>query len=437
MDKKSIEKTLFGTDGIRGKYGEYPLTEINLILLGNSIALWAKEKYGNNPKALIGFDTRVSSIHACLYISLGLKLDGVKTYNSHMMPTPAIAHLVQHDKRFDFGIIITASHNPYQDNGIKIVDKTGKISKADEKKITRFFDNESEILDVSEEAQETYINTITGYFDKDFLKNTKVILDCAHGATYTVAPRIFEQLGAQVITIANKPDGKNINENCGSTHPQTLQKAVLEHKADIGFAFDGDGDRIVAVSKDGQIKDGDDILCLLSEHPLYKSQKNIVGTIMSNYGLEIHLNSKNKILIRTDVGDKHVSKKMREKNLLLGGEQSGHIVLGDYLNLGDGIFTALRILEAIQATGNNNFETFKKCPQTNINIPVERKKDLSVSPFSDIITEHKNMLQEGRVIVRYSGTQNLLRVTVEAEDKTVAKDMCVNISNKLEKELSS
>jgi len=446
MDKTKNYKTLFGTDGIRCTYGEFPLKESNIILLGNAIALWAKKKYHDTPTVLIGCDTRESSDIICIFLSLGLSLDGIKIYDAHIAPTPTITRMVQHDKRFDFGIMITASHNPYQDNGIKIIDKkTGKISKADEETITNLFYNEP-CCDFSEndpgmemitkEIEKKYINTITSYFEKDFLKNTKVALDCAHGATFKVAPKIFETLGAEIITINHTPNGININKNCGSTRPERLQKTVLKHKADIGFAFDGDGDRITVVNKHGEIKDGDDIACLLSEHPEYKNQTSIVGTIMSNYGLELHLESQGKKLIRTDVGDKYISRKMKEHNLLLGAEQSGHIILGDYLHSGDGIFAALRVCQVIKHTDNSACETFKKCPQVKINIPVKTKKDLSCAPCSEIIIKHSNMLKTGRLIVRYSGTENLLRVTAEAKDSQVAENICMQISKQLEKELN-
>ena len=447
MNNNAINKKIFGTDGIRGTYGEFPLEDANVIELGIAISGWANKKYGNTPKAVIAYDTRESSELIYMFLSIGMFLYDIELYDAGIVPTPALAQLVQNNDEFDFGIMITASHNPYQDNGIKIIDKkTGKLSKEDEKQITELFyskpdkncsNKEPEILDASQEAPENYINKITSYFKKDFLKDTKIVLDCAHGATFEIAPKIFKKLGAQVITISNKPTGKNINKNCGSTHPQKIQKAVLKHKADIGFAFDGDGDRLTAISKDGKIKNGDDIICLLSNHPAYKDQTNIIGTIMTNYGLESHLKHKNKTLIRTQVGDKFVSKEMRNKNLLLGGEQSGHIVLGDYLLSGDGIFAALRTIETIKLTGNANFKTFEKCPQVMINVPVQIKKDLSYSPFSEIITEHKKMIQDGRLIVRYSGTEHLLRVTVEQQDENTAKDICVNLSNKLEKELNN
>jgi len=439
-------KKIFGTDGIRGTYGEFPLEDANIIELGIAISSWANNKYRKIPKAIIAYDTRESSESIYIFLSIGLFLYDIELYDAGILPTPALAQIVQNDDRFDFGIMITASHNPYQDNGIKIIEKTGKLCKKDEALITELFyskpeenfsELEPEILDFSQEALKKYINKVTSYFKKDFLKNTKIVLDCAHGATFELAPKIFKKLGAYVIAISNKPTGTNINKNCGSTAPQTLQKAVLKHNADIGFAFDGDGDRLTAVNKNGEIKNGDDIMCLLSEHPTYKDQTNIVGTIMTNYGLESHLKNKNKNLIRAQIGDKFVSKEMRDKNLLLGGEQSGHIVLGDYLFSGDGIFAALRTIETIKVTDNNNFETFEKSPQVMINVPVDTKKDLNYSPFSEIITEHKNMIQNGRLIVRYSGTENLLRVTVEQQDEKTAKNICLSLSNKLEKELNN
>ena len=456
---KIINKKIFGTDGIRARFGEFPLDHESILKLGLAIGKWAQDKYGTlensqTQNILIGHDTRISCDSIKKDLAAGLLNYNVTIHDAQVIPTPAIVKILNNKcEYFNFGIIITASHNPYQDNGIKIVDsKTGKLNKIDEDKITEFFyseKNKPEAEKVGEyktldTLQEEYITIITSYFDKNILKNIKIALDCANGATYKVAPDIFKQLGAQVLVIANTPDGKNINQNCGSTHPENLQKFMQDNKCDIGFAFDGDGDRIGAIGKSGDSKDGDDILCILSQHQEYKTQKSIVGTIMSNYGLELYLNKDNKELIRANVGDKNVCKEMADKNLLLGGEPSGHIVLKDYLSCGDGIFAALRVVEAVKATNNWDLITFERTPQITINVPVKQKHDLDQPKYNEIILKYKNMLNSGlssglnsgRIIVRYSGTENVLRVMTESGNGDLAKEICENLSQELAQELN-
>ncbi|MFC1841887.1 hypothetical protein ACFLYA_02335 [Candidatus Dependentiae bacterium] len=428
-----MERQLFGTDGIRGKVGEFPLRKEDITKLADAIATWAQSKYGAAPHILLCRDTRNSGQHIVNSFKKQLLHHKSEIYEAGIIPTPAAIKIIQIN-RLDFAIVITASHNPFTYNGIKIIDAhTGKLDPADEKKITDlFYQQESGCF-----LPCLYVNTVSAYFEKNILSGITVALDCANGATYEVAPEIFKKLGAHVIAIGNKPDGKNINHQCGSLYPQHLQKTVLASNADIGFAFDGDGDRVVVVNKDGQLKDGDDILCILSEHPAYNHETQIVGTIMANYGLEAYLNTKGKKLIRTQVGDKCVSQAMKEKKLSLGGEQSGHIVMRDYLCSGDGIFAALRLIETIKLHNNWELKTFEKYPQFMINIPVKEKKDLSLPPYSTIITEYKKNIKNGKIIVRYSGTENVLRVMVQEQDHDIAKHMCENVSNRLSKELNA
>lgn len=439
-----METTIFGTDGIRRKVGLTPLTHKDVTKIGKSIALWAKEKYGRNPTILIGHDTRESCQMLKAALKTGLLLHTVKIYDANIVPTPTVVAIAQ-DNNFDCGIVISASHNLHQDNGIKIIDaKTGKLSKKDEERITElFYDKKIESDDyltfgkdiTFENAKKQYKEIITSYFDKNLLSGLKIVLDCANGATSDIAPKIFESLGATVIAIAKNSNGKNINKNCGSLFPQSLQKAVIENSADIGFAFDGDGDRLTAVSKDGKIKDGDDILAILIDNPVYKKENQIVGTIVTNYGIEKYLQSKGKKLIRTKVGDKFVAKAMQENKLLLGAEQSGHIVLGDYLSVSDGIFAAVRTTETIKLTGNFKMETFEKYPQFKINLPVKEKRNLTSPTLANLITKNENKLIKGRIIVRYSGTENVLRVMVEEQNNELTQKICIELSNELKKEL--
>lgn len=431
---------LFGTDGIRSKVGSYPLTNENIFNLGKSICLWAKSKK-EIPTILVANDTRISSswIKSCL--KSGLLEYEIIVYDAQILPTPAVYNLVQKQKLFDFGIVITASHNPYHDNGIKLVEQNNfKLSEIDEQNISQIFLNKNfpeinyEKLGKSyfyQNGQEQYLSDILKYFRPNCLKNIKIAIDCANGATSQIAEKLFSNLGASTLIINDIPDGVNINKMCGATNTAKLQKFVLEQKADIGFAFDGDGDRIIAINKNGEIKDGDDIIALLSNNAEYKGNASIAATIMSNYALELFLKQNNKKLIRTAVGDKYVSNCLAKENQTLGGEQSGHIIMRDYLNTSDSLFASLRIIETIIQTGNWEINLYKKLAQSMVNLSVKSKKDLTKSPFINIISDHESKLNSGRIIVRYSGTEPLLRIMVEAQDLNVANESAVKLSQEL------
>lgn len=443
------KKINFGTDGIRGRADEYPFTTESLNYLGIAIAQWSIAKYKKeNPRVLIGHDTRESCIRIKNELIEGLSALPLQIIDADVLPTPAVCALTNKRTYFDFGIIISASHNPYTDNGIKIVDsKTIKITAVDEKIIESNYQNIEELSPIVslnrlsvekkwEKAYQEYEKIILENFTPNIFKGIKVVLDCANGATYKVATEIFQKLGAEVVTLFANPDGININNNCGSLHPQKLSETIIQNNADIGFAFDGDGDRVIVANKKGETFDGDDIIALLSNNPIYKNYETIVGTIMTNLGLDFYLRKNNKKLIRTRVGDKYVSAKLQENDLLLGGESCGHIILKDYLNSGDGIFVALRTLQTVITTNNWEIKTFKKIPQILINVPVAKKQNLSLQPYSDIIKKHQNVLKLGRIVVRYSGTENLLRVMVENEDEAVANQAATSLSNQLQKALS-
>jgi phosphoglucosamine mutase len=434
---------LFGTDGIRGTIGVPPFTTNNTVRLGSAIGSWIESTYGPHAQIIIAHDTRQSADWLTNALCAGLLLSPIKIHLAGVLPTPAISHLLKENSQFDCGIILSASHNPYQDNGIKMVDRTyGKITPEQEKAICAYYENGSKQPGTTfgsvvsfEHASEHYSTALLKQFNTLSLKGRTVVLDCANGATSTVAPQMFSALGAQVISIHAKPNGININEQCGALHPRYLQKAVIEHAADFGCAFDGDGDRVMIVSKDGQIKNGDDMLALLSEHPAYTAQRTLVGTVMSNQGLEQYLKSHSKKLIRTDVGDRWVGEQLKKNNLLFGGEQSGHVILQDILPTGDGIATALRILESITHSHNWDMKTFDRYPQKLINIPVVHKKDLKEPPIAAIIAEYETQLDSGRIHVRYSGTENLLRVMVEDREDDATHRLCDHLAKALEKEL--
>ena len=438
--------TFFGTDGVRARVGSTPFNRLQLSQFAQALAQWARAKYGTRARILIAQDTRTSCDWINTTVSSALLLHNIQVYNARVLPTPAVGALLHYTDQFDCGIIISASHNPHTDNGIKIVDaKNGKLTTADEHEIEQLFNQNIQMpinyLHLGThhqfiDAEQQYRTLVQRHFKTNFLNGITMILDCAHGATCATAPTLFKSFGATVITINNKPNGSNINHDCGALHPKQLAEQVRKHNAHIGFAFDGDGDRVVAVNKDSIIKNGDDILALLSTHPLYERQKIIVGTIMSNQGFASFLEQNNKTLIRTPVGDKYVSTALKQHNALLGGEQSGHIIMRDYLPTGDGMVTALRIAETMIINNNWSFETFIRFPQILINVPVGYKHNLETEPFSQLIAQHKRHLENGRLVVRYSGTESVLRVMVEDVNAKHAQDVGSALAHILQKELS-
>jgi len=444
----SIEHNLFGTDGIRATVGQKPFTLHELPKLGNAIALWVNDTYahiGNQPTGLIACDTRASCSFVKTALTSSMLLHSITLIDMGVMPTPALCILLKDNSPFHFGIMISASHNPYHDNGIKIIDGIwGKLTPEHEQTISALFDNtpitpsytQFGSLHTSSDALSQYHHLVTRQFRRKFLDKVTIVLDCAHGAAGIIAPAIFESFGARTITINNTPNGTNINEKCGPLHLDPLIETVKLHNADMGFAFDGDADRVIIINKKGEIKDGDDILALLTSHPLYAHQSTIVGTIMSNQALATYLQERNKQLIRTAVGDKHISAYLNTYNYLLGGEQSGHIIMRDHLNTGDGIFTALRILETTLNTNNMLLNTFTKYPQVLINIPVSEKKNLHEKPYSDIIKRYAHDTMPGRLEVRYSGTENVLRIMIECSDNRKASHIGNNIAHELQKEFA-
>ncbi len=441
MNKGTIA---FGTCGIRSHADRYPFTADALHALGKAFGEWSVKRYGKEiPKVLIGCDTRESGPRVKADLIAGLQTFPVTIVDGGILSTPAVCQLIHYQDNFDFGIVISASHNPYYDNGIKIYDaKRTHLLPEDEETIVALFaehyqdsslqKHEQSSVKIWEESVDSYIKTIDSFFSQNFLEGKKVVLDCANGATFAIAPQIFEHFGAMVETISTFPDGKNINENCGALHPQDLQRAVIEQQADLGFAFDGDGDRVLAVNSNGELIDGDDILALLS---LTLNDTTVVGTLMTNLGFELYLEENNKKLLRTAVGDKYIFEKMEELNLSLGGEASGHIIIRDYLNGGDGVFVALNVAKLFAENENRGMKLFSKIPQVLINVPVINKNDLSQAPYAQLIQEHENKLDKGRVLVRYSGTENVLRVMTEAQHQGQAQDVAQNLANALKQQL--
>ncbi len=442
-----MSNALFGTDGIRALIGQPPLTIEMLPRVGFAIATWAASKAHGDAHILLAHDTRSSCHFVKAALKSGLLLaNNTKIFDFLALPTPAACLLTRLNKAFTCGIIITASHNRHEYNGLKIVDSSGtKIGEADEAIIDGLVSSLT-LSGVSHDhlgndyralnQGEYYLNTLAAHFEKKYLKGKKIVLDCANGATSSLAPHIFRCFGAHVVTLHNKPDGKNINNDCGAMHPCVVRDAVVEHKADAGFAFDGDGDCVIAVNRLGHIKNGDDILAILMDHPAYRHANAIVGTTFSNEGLAAYAHSKGKRLIRADVGDKNVAQTLRLHGLPLGGEPSGHIIVPEYLDSGDGTFAALSLLEAVTTHNNWDMVSFTHHPHLLINIPIKHKKDFARDPLAAIMKRNHEEFPEGRFVVRYSGTESLLlRILVEAPTKECAEALGAKLANQLRTEL--
>jgi len=439
---------LFGTDGIRGVANEYPMTAEMALNIGRATACLFKRK-GHIPRIIIGKDTRISGyMFESAFVS-GICSMGVNALLVGPLPTPGIA-FATNSMRADAGIVISASHNPFQDNGIKIFSKDGfKLPDEKELEIEKLiFSNHMHTLHPSprelgkayriEDARGRYIVFLKNTFPKDFsLEGTKVALDCAYGATYKVAPETFFELGADVISLFDKPNGENINDHCGSQHPETLMEKVVKEKADVGFAFDGDGDRCIAVDEKGSVLTGDQIMAICAKQ-LKKEGKLInnllVTTVMSNVGLGIVLKELGIENAVTQVGDRYVLEEMQAKGAVIGGEDSGHIIFLEHHTTGDGIATALQILATMKKTQKPLSELaqiMRVFPQKLINVDVKTKPELSTIPEIDQVIKdvEKRLAHTGRVLVRYSGTQNMCRVMVEGPTSEETEKYCRKIAD--------
>ena len=427
---------LFGTDGVRGKAGEV-LTPFLAMKLAMAMGTYFRKNSKTN-KILVGKDTRKSGYMIENSIVAGLTAVGYNVIQIGPMPTPAVAFLTE-DMRCDAGIMISASHNPYYDNGIKLFDAYGnKLDVKVEEAIEDIYFSENFILKTDKEIGKSkriddvegrYIVHIKDSFPKEQnLSSLRIVLDAANGAAYKVAKTVFEELGADVITLSNTPNGYNINENCGAMHPQDLANKVREYRADIGFAFDGDADRLVVVDERGEIVDGDKLIGALA---LYLKKHNklkndaIAVTIMSNSALEDFLAKNGIKTYRSQVGDKFVLEVMKEKELNFGGEQSGHIIFSDFAKTGDGVVSALQSVSYLLESGlkaSKAFNLFDLYPQVQTNINVSEK-----IPFEEIDGANEileNIKKEGyNHIVRYSGTENKLRLLIEGENKQKAHSL--------------
>jgi len=438
---------LFGTDGVRGVANEHPMTAEMALNIGKATAHLFKRR-GHQPKIIIGKDTRISGYVLENALVSGICSMGVEAVMVGTMPTPGIAFLTR-DMRADAGIVISASHNPFQDNGIKIFSHTGfKLPDEKEAEIEDmiFANNMHKLHPSPEELGKAY--RIEGARDRYvvFLKNTfpraytlegmKIVLDCANGATYRVGPQTFIELGAEVTTLFDKPNGRNINDNCGSQHPEALAEEVLRQKADVGFAFDGDGDRLIAVDDTGSVLTGDQIMALCAKTMKRDGELDnniLVSTVMSNIGLGIALKELAIEQVSTKVGDRYVLEEMQTKNAAIGGEDSGHIIFLNHHTTGDGILSALQVLVTMkkeQKPLSALARIMRVYPQKLVNIDVASKPDISEIPeIVAVIKKVEDALGEkGRVLVRYSGTQNMCRVMVEGPTNEETEKSCHEIA---------
>lgn len=449
-----MKKKLFGTDGIRGLANRHPMTPEIALSLGEAIAFYFSRKQGGG-RIVIGKDTRRSSYMFEYALSAGISSMGSQAILTGPLPTPGIAFLTT-AMRADAGVVISASHNPFSDNGIKFFDRDGfKLPDEVELQMEEFIfaapDDSKKPTGGEigrayriEDAVGRYAEFLKSTFPKHLtLKGLKIVVDCAHGAAYHVAPLTLKEMDAEVISLGIAPNGTNINESCGAMHPDNLAALVKKEKADIGIALDGDADRVILCDEKGNLLDGDQILaiCAIDRKKEKRLKKNtVVGTIMSNIGLEIFLNEHSLKLIRTDVGDRAISEKMRQKGYALGGEPSGHIIFMDLSTTGDGLIAALQVLALMIKTGKSLSALAHQVPlypQLFRNIPIKVRKDLAKVPSlqKEISHVEKQLKGKGRVVLRYSGTEPLLRLMIEGENESLVKRNLDRLSGCIEAHL--
>ncbi len=438
------EKKYFGTDGIRGEVGQGAITPEFVLKLGAALGRVVKRRNeGGRNLVLIGKDTRISGYMLESALQAGLSSAGVDIGLLGPMPTPGIAYLTR-TFNASAGIVISASHNPYFDNGIKFFGPDGtKLSDELELEIEAEIDEPivcvpSEQLGKAkrlDDAPGRYIEFCKGTVPRGFLlKGMKIVVDCAHGATYHVAPPVFEELGAEVIAIGDKPDGININADCGSTKPELLQKAVVENQADLGIALDGDGDRVQMVDHTGAVLDGDDLLFVIARHKMTHGGCNgVAGTLMSNLGFEQALAKLEIPFTRTKVGDRYVVQALKANGWQLGGETSGHILCLDRTSTGDGVISALQVLVALKVMGESLFEArskFTKYPQVMVNVRLKTRPSVEDPIIAQAVEAAEAELKDaGRVLLRPSGTEPVVRVMVEGEDQALVQRLAERLAD--------
>lgn len=445
-----MQKRIFGTDGVRGQANSWPITAEAALRLAMAAGRYFRTDKQDH-RVVIGKDTRLSGYMLENALTAGFTSTGMNVFLLGPIPTPAVGYLT-HSLRADVGVMLSASHNPAHDNGIKFFGPDGyKLSDAAEDKITEYFNEGVSLVRPGaigrarrvDDAHGRYVEYAKTTFPPGFrLDGLRIVLDCANGAAYRVAPAVLWELGAEVITIGNKPDGFNINESCGSTHPESAVRKVLDTRADIGICLDGDADRVMIIDEKGQVADGDQIMGLIASRWAKEGRLKgnaLVATVMSNLGLERYLEGQGIELVRTKVGDRYVVERMREGDFNLGGEQSGHLVLRDHVTTGDGLIAALQFLAVMVDTGQAASEltrVFDPVPQKLINLryPVGTAPLEADSVQEAIAKGEKELGTAGRLLIRTSGTEPLIRLMGEAEDPETLDRILGEIKTAIERE---
>ena len=447
---------LFGTDGIRGVANIFPMTPEMVLSIGKATAHVFKEKCGKEkPKFVIGKDTRLSGYMIENALASGIVSVGADVLLVGPMPTPAIAYLTK-SLNADAGIVLSASHNPAEDNGIKIFSENGhKLSDNVEDEIEKYVLSgkiktehiKGDLIGKAhrvDDAKERYIEFAKASVESMSMKGLRVILDCANGAAYNTAPHILSELGAEVVVLNDRPDGLNINLDCGALHPEKMMEVVKEENAHIGIALDGDADRVIVCDENGRSVDGDHIIAICAINMKEKGalrKNSVVVTIMANKGFDIAMAKERIKVVKTKVGDRYVVDEMRKKGYVLGGEQSGHIIFSNYTTTGDGMISALQLLRIMKERGeklSKLAECMTSLPQVLVNVDVKEKKDISKLKVNKNIKDAESKLGEkGRVLVRYSGTQNLCRIMIEGENKREIQKIANDIAKTMKKELGA
>ncbi len=450
-----MARQLFGTDGIRGVAGEFPLDPLTAHAFGSALGHWARE-HDPDPEVVIGMDTRESGPWLAAQVAGGLARRGIKARFAGLITTPGVAYLTR-TQHFVAGVMISASHNPYQDNGLKAFDHSGFKLPDDQELLIEaeiFALREAGVepvaaeLQVDETLDKAYVDYLASTVSCSFA-GRKVILDCANGAASHLATGLFERLGASVIAIGCEPNGRNINLNSGALHVENLRAEVLKQQADIGVAFDGDADRAILVSHSGKIIDGDSVLLVLA-NAMHGNRRLaasggspvVVATVMSNLGLERALREGGIQLVRTPVGDKYVLEEMVRRDAPIGGEQSGHVIFREYATTGDGMLTALRVMEIVQTSGRDLDDLTSRLqiyPQLLVNVRVKNRKPLAELPGvqEQIRLAEQSFGDAGRVLVRFSGTEPLARVMVEGPELAQVEHFAERIAGAIRSELGS
>jgi phosphoglucosamine mutase len=445
-----MAKRLFGTDGVRGKAGDFPLDHQTVARLGAALVR-AMRGDGRSLRFVVGRDTRQSGEWIERELARGVRSEGALITSAGVIPTPAIAYVTR-EMAFDAGIVISASHNPFEDNGIKVFSGRGeKFTETLEREVEQIVADPGWAVGGSADVEVERTDIIDAYIaharlalpDPQRLGRLKIAVDTANGATTTVAPRLFRELGFEVELLSASPDGRNINLECGSTHPANLSRVVVERGCRLGVAFDGDGDRAILVDAGGRVVDGDAVLLMCGRHMKTTGQltgNGVVATVMSNIGLEIAFRESGIEMVRCPVGDKYVMEEMIRRGLALGGEQSGHIIFSEHLFTGDGIVTALSVLRVMADTGRELADLAAELvtfPQVLLNVRVREKKDLNTVPsvVAAMQRVEERLAGQGRLLVRYSGTEPLLRVMIEGRDQREIQEWATEIVSSVKEHL--